>query len=282
MADKVTITTLKEMKYRDEKIAMLTAYDFGQAELLDDHGVEVLLIGDSLAMVVLGYENTLAVTVDDMLYHTKAVARGTKRALVVGDMPFLSYQVNAEEAMRNAGRFLQAGAEAVKIEGGVSQAATAARLVQVGIPVMGHIGLTPQSVNQLGGYKVRGKGLEEAKWLFEDAKALDEAGAFAIVLECVPMELARLITEEVSVPTIGIGAGPFCDGQVLVTHDLLGLFSGFTPKFSKQYAKLNAQAADAIAQYVGEVKAGTFPDREHSFTMDADLASELRKRLSSE
>lgn len=279
MTDKITVTRLKEMKKQGEKIAMLTAYDFGMAQLLDEQRVEVLLVGDSLAMVVLGYENTLAVGVDDMLYHTRAVARGSKRALVVGDMPFLSYQVSKEEALRNAGRFLKAGAEAVKIEGGEVQAETVSRLVEIGIPVMGHIGLTPQSVHQLGGYKVRGKVLDEAETLVRDAKALDEAGVFAVVLECVPLGVAQIVTAEVTVPTIGIGAGPYCDGQVLVTHDLLGLFQGFAPKFSKQYGRLAAHAATAVADYVSDVKKGEFPDEEHSFLIDPALSKELADRL---
>lgn len=274
---KITTAHLIQMKQKGEKISMLTAYDFLTAGLLDEAGVEVLLIGDSLAMVVLGYNNTLSVTMEDMLYHTRAVARGAKLALVVGDMPFMSYQIGLEDALSNAGRFLQAGAEAVKLEGGEEIAETVARLVQVGIPVMGHIGLQPQSVHQVGGFKVRGKTLEQAKKLITDAKVLEEAGVFSVVLECVPRELGRLITKEVSVPTIGIGAGPECDGQVLVTQDLLGLYKKLTPKFAKRYVNLSEALKEAVESYIKEVKTGRFPAEEHSFTMDKETVHQLEK-----
>lgn len=276
---KITTACLVQMKQKGEKISMLTAYDFLTAELLDQAGVEILLIGDSLAMVVLGYDNTLSVTMEDMLYHTRAVARGVKSALVVGDMPFMSYQISVEETLFNAGRFLQAGAEAVKLEGGEEVAETVARLVQVGIPVMGHIGLQPQSVHQVGGFKVRGKTFDQAKKLITDAKILEEAGVFSLVLECIPRELSRLVTEAVSVPTIGIGAGSECDGQVLVTQDMVGLYEKLAPKFVKQYAHLGEVLKKAVGSYIKEVKAGRFPTKEHSFTMDKETVRKLEKEV---
>jgi 3-methyl-2-oxobutanoate hydroxymethyltransferase len=255
------------MKEKKERITMLTAYDYLTAKILDECGVEILLVGDSLGMVVLGYENTLPVSFEDVLYHTKAVARGAKRAMVVADMPFLTYQVSREEALRNAGRYLkEGGAQGVKMEGGVEMAEMIEKVVKTGIPVMGHIGLTPQSVHQLGGFKVQGSDLEKAKKLIEDAKALNEAGVFSIVLECVPFQLAQKITEIVSVPTIGIGAGPHCDGQVLVIHDLLG-FSDRVPKFVKKYASFKGEMEKAVENYVAEVKEGKFPQREHSYSL---------------
>lgn len=268
---RITVNTLKEMKEKKERITMLTAYDYLTAKILDECGVEVLLVGDSLGMVVLGYENTLPVSFEDVLYHTKAVARGAKRAMVVADMPFLTYQVNREEALRNAGRYLkEGGAQGVKMEGGVEMAETIEKVVKTGIPVMGHIGLTPQSVHQLGGFKVQGSDLEKAKKLIEDAKALNEAGVFSIVLECVPFQLAQKITEIVSVPTIGIGAGPHCDGQVLVIHDLLG-FSDRVPKFVKKYASFKGEMEKAVENYVAEVKEGKFPQREHSYSLKEEV-----------
>jgi 3-methyl-2-oxobutanoate hydroxymethyltransferase len=268
---RITVNTLKEMKEKKERITMLTAYDYLTAKILDECGVEVLLVGDSLGMVVLGYENTLPVSFEDVLYHTKAVARGAKRAMVVADMPFLTYQVNREEALRNAGRYLkEGGAQGVKMEGGVEMAETIEKVVKTGIPVMGHIGLTPQSVHQLGGFKVQGSDLEKAKKLIEDAKALNEAGVFSIVLECVPFQLAQKITEIVSVPTIGIGAGPHCDGQVLVIHDLLG-FSDRVPKFVKKYASFKDEMEKAVENYVAEVKEGKFPQPEHSYSLKEEV-----------
>jgi len=266
MKEKITVTKLVEMKQKGEKITMLTAYDYLTAKLLDELGVDIILVGDSLGMVVLGYENTLAVTMDDMIHHTKAVARGVKSSLVVGDMPFMSYQVNADEALKNAGRFLQeAGAQAVKLEGGEEVADKVVKIVKAGIPVMGHLGLTPQSVHQMGGFKVQGKEDKQKKKLLKDAKILEEAGAFSIVLECVPKELATDITKAVSIPIIGIGAGCECDGQVLVTQDILGMYDKFVPKFVKQYVKLSGEMKKAVSDYISEVKSGKFPSKEHEF-----------------
>ena len=225
---RITINQIKEMKPKGEKIAMLTAYDYSTARIVDEAGIPLILVGDSLGMVVLGYESTIPVTMEDMLHHTKAVVRGTQKALVIGDMPFMTYQISVEEALRNAGRFMQeAGAQAVKLEGGVTVAEKVRRIVECGIPVMGHIGLTPQSINQLGGYKIQGKTPAAARKLLDDAIALEQAGAFAVVLETVPAPLAALVTQKVSIPTIGIGAGPDCDGQVQVINDMLGSFYGF-------------------------------------------------------
>ncbi|MDY6834462.1 MAG: 3-methyl-2-oxobutanoate hydroxymethyltransferase, partial [Chloroflexota bacterium] len=237
---RITIGELKDMKQQGKKIPMLTAYDYLTARLLDQTGIPLILVGDSLGMVVLGYESTIPVTMDEMIHHTKAVVRGTSKALIVGDMPFMTYHTDMSDALRNAARFIQqGGAQAVKLEGGQSVAETVRRIVSCGIPVMGHIGLTPQSIGQLGGYKVQGKTTEAARQLLKDAIALDEAGAFAVVLECVPAPLSQLITEKISIPTIGIGAGIGCDGQVQVISDLLGLFTDFVPKHAKQYVKLS-------------------------------------------
>ena len=264
--EKVTTQTIKRMKQDGKKITMLTAYDYSTAALLDQVGIDILLVGDSLGMVVLGYETTLPVTMEEMLHHTRAVARASKRAMVVGDMPFMSYQVSTEQALENAGRFLkEADAHAVKLEGGVEIVDTVKRLVDSGIPVMGHLGLTPQSIHQLGGYGVQGKEDEAAKKMIDDAIALEEAGIFSLVLECVPTALAKGITEQISVPTIGIGAGVYCDGQVLVTHDLLGIFEKFVPKFVKRYVELNKPIKEAVNRFIEEVKQGKFPGPEHSF-----------------
>ena len=263
---RVTTAKIRDMKKKGEKITMLTAYDYPAAVAMDSVGVDIFLVGDSLGMVVLGYDSTLPVTMEDMLHHTKAVARGTQQAMVIGDMPFMSYQVSAEEGVRNAGRFLQeAGAQAVKLEGGREVAEVTRRIAAAGIPVMAHIGLTPQSVHQLGGYKVQGKGDKAGQRLMEDAKILEEAGAFAIVIECVPKGLAKEITTSLDIPTIGIGAGVDCDGQVLVVHDMLGLFERFTPKFVKKYAKMNDHIREAVKTYCDEVRSGAFPDDVHSF-----------------
>jgi 3-methyl-2-oxobutanoate hydroxymethyltransferase len=276
---RITINKIKEMKQKGEKIAMLTAYDYTTAKIVDEAGIPLILVGDSLGMVVLGYESTIPVTMEEMLHHTKAVARGTKKAMVIGDMPFMSYHINTEDALRNAARFIQeGGAQAVKLEGGVNVAEKVRRIVSCGIPVMGHIGLTPQSIHQLGGFRVQGKTPEAAKKLLKDAQALEEAGAFAIVLETVPAQLATLITQSIGIPTIGIGAGAGCDGQVLVINDLLGSFTEFVPKHAKQYAKLSDIMSNAITQYYNEVKAGTFPTEEHSFSMDESILSELKNR----
>jgi 3-methyl-2-oxobutanoate hydroxymethyltransferase len=273
---RLDVHELRAMKRRGEKIAMLTAYDYPTAKLLDEAGVPVILVGDSLGMVVLGYDSTIPVTMEEMLHHTKAVVRGTERAVVVGDMPFMSYQAGVEDALRNAGRFLQeAGATAVKLEGGAHMAETVRRLVAIGIPVMGHLGLTPQSLHQLGGYKVQGKTPAAAVKLLNDAMALQEAGAFAIVLESIPAPLGKLVTEKLAVPTIGIGAGPHCDGQVQVIHDLLGLCVGIVPKHAKQYAHLSEEIRDAVARYMDEVKSGDFPTARESSSMDEAVLAEL-------
>ncbi len=261
-----TILDIKKMKMQGEKIAMLTAYDFAMASILDESDIDILLIGDSLGMVVLGYDSTLPVTMEDMLRHTQAVARGSNKALIVADMPFLSYQVSPETALANAGRFLkEADAQAVKLEGGREHAEIVHKMTYAGIPVMAHLGLTPQSVNQLGGYKVQGKNEDAAERMMKDAKILEEAGAFSLVLECVPEKLAADITGALSIPTIGIGAGAHCDGQVLVVNDMLGIYDRMTPKFVKKYANLNLEIKNAVKSYVKEVKTSAFPDEKHSF-----------------
>ncbi|HEU4341588.1 MAG TPA: 3-methyl-2-oxobutanoate hydroxymethyltransferase [Candidatus Binatia bacterium] len=266
MAEKITVPEIVQMKQRQEKITCLTAYDYSFARILDEAGVDILLVGDSVGCVFQGQPNTLAVTMDEMIYHTRAVVRGRKRALVVGDMPFLSFQVGKQQAIQNAGRFLQeAGAEAVKIEGGVAVQETIAALVELGIPVMGHVGLTPQSIHRFGGYKIRGKDKIQREAVLRDALAVEQAGAFAVVLEGVPMELAREITGRLKIPTIGIGAGVHCDGQVLVIHDMLGLFEDFTPKFVKRYAELKGQVAEAVKGFIADVREAKFPTDKHSF-----------------
>ena len=262
---KITTATIREMKLKGEKITMLTAYDYATALVLDNAGIDIILVGDSLGMVVLGYESTLPVTMNDMLHHTMAVARGTRRSLLIADMPFLSYQVSAEKALFNAGRFLQeAGAAGVKLEGGREVADLIAKITAIGIPVMAHLGLTPQSVHQFGGYKIQGKEDSAAHKIMEDAKMIEEAGAFSVVLECVPAPLAKRITQSLSIPTIGIGAGGDCDGQVLVINDMLGTFERFTPKFVKKYCNLNDQMKEGVKQYMEDVKSGKFPAEEHS------------------
>jgi len=264
--NKVTTSVVRDMKNKGEKITMLTAYDFSTAAIMDEAGIDMILIGDSLGMVVLGYDSTLPVTMEDIIHHTRAVSRAATRALVVGDMPFMSYQASTEEGIRNAGRIMkEGGAHAVKLEGGQEVAELTHKIATAGIPVMAHLGLTPQSVHQLGGYKVQGKDNETARRITEDAKILEEAGAFAIVLECVPAALARDITQSLAIPTIGIGAGVYCDGQVLVVNDMLGMFEKFTPKFVKKYATLNVNMKEAIGRYVTEVKESSFPGDEHSF-----------------
>jgi len=273
---RVTIGEIREMKQRGEKIPMLTAYDYATAKLVDEAGVPLILVGDSLGMVILGYESTIPVTMDEMIHHTKAVVRGTKHALVIGDMPFMTYHLSVEDALRNAARFIQeGGAQAVKLEGGEVVAEKVSRLVACGIPVQGHIGLTPQSVHQLGGYKVVGKTAEVAVRVLNDAKALEEAGAFSIVLECVPAPLSKLITERVAVPTIGIGAGKHCDGQVQVVSDILGLFTDFVPKHAKQYTRLNQAITTAVTDYIAEVKAGDFPTPKQSYEMDKTILAQI-------
>lgn len=273
---RITASQIKEMKRQGEKIAEITAYDYSMAKLVDAAGVPVILVGDSLGMVMLGYESTIPVTMDEMIHHTKAVVRGAKNALIIGDMPFMTYQISIDEAMRNAGRFIQeGGAQAVKLEGGETVAENVNRIVAAGIPVQGHIGLTPQSIHQLGGYKVQGKTAEVAARLLNDAKALEAAGVFSIVLECVPTPLAKLITERVSVPTIGIGAGPHCDGQVQVINDLLGLYTDFVPKHAKQYAKLHESISSSVSDYISEVKTGKFPTTKQSYEMDAAVLAQI-------
>lgn len=273
---KLTVPDIVAMKAAGEKISVLTAYDVSFARLIDAAEIEVVLVGDSLGMVVLGYNSTVPVTMEEMLHHARAVSRGVERALLVGDMPFMSYQSGEHEALVNGGRFLkEAGCDAVKVEGGVEICPVVRTLVRAGIPVMGHIGLTPQTAGQLGGYKVQGQDLASARRLLEAARALEAAGAFAVVLECVPLQLAEVITREISIPTIGIGAGAHCDGQVLVTHDLLGMFEKFVPSFVKAYANLAPQIREAVKTYRDQVKGGVYPDPEHSFTMKVEVAELL-------
>jgi 3-methyl-2-oxobutanoate hydroxymethyltransferase len=273
---KITTETIRRKKKNNEIITMLTAYDYPTAEILDEAGIDMLLVGDSLGMVVLGYDNTTEVTMEDMLHHVKAVTRGSKRSLIVADLPFLSYHIGINETVKNAGRLIQEGkANAVKLEGGKEVVPQVKAIVNAGIPVMGHIGLTPQSINQLGGYYVQGKSEEDAKKLIEDAKALEHAGAFSIVLECVPTELAKLITKELNIPTIGIGAGSDCDGQVLVTHDVLGLYSRMVPKFVKQYANIRESIVDATKEYIYEVKEKHFPSNEYVFHLQEEVISKI-------
>jgi len=261
-----TTADIKKMKSMGEKITMLTAYDYGMSSILDECNIDVILVGDSLGMVVLGYDTTLPVTMEEMLHHTKAVSRAAQSSLIVADMPFMSYQVSEQVAISNAGRFLkEAGAQAVKLEGGREFADVVRKITVSGIPVMAHLGLTPQSIHQFGGYKVQGKKEDAARKILEDAKILEEAGAFSVVLECIPEGLASEVTKSISIPTIGIGAGVHCDGQVLVINDLLGMYEKFTPKFVKKYANLNLEIKKAVKNYIGEVKQGNFPDSEHSF-----------------
>lgn len=269
-AKPVTVATLLDMKRKGLKIAMLTAYDFPTARIAEEAGVDVILVGDSVAMTKLGYESTLPVTMDEMLHHVKAVKRGLSRSLLVADMPYLSYELDAKEAARHAGRFLkEGGAHAVKLEGGLDVAPIVKELVKVNVPVFGHVGLTPQAVHRLGGYRVQGRRPEDAERIATEARVLEGAGCCAIVLECVPAELAREITRRVQIPTIGIGAGPHCDGQVLVSDDLLGLTEGGPTKFVKRYADLRGQAVKAFSDYCREVRDGEFPGPEHSFTSPA-------------
>ena len=274
---KNTITTFKEQKVKGDKITMLTAYDYSTAKLMDNAGINGILIGDSLGMTMLGYEDTLSVTMEDMIHHTACVARGAQNALVVADMPFMSYQVSVEEAVRNAGRLMKEGrAQAVKLEGGASVCKQIKAITEASIPVMAHLGLTPQSVNAFGGFKVQGKSLEAARTLIEDAKRVEEAGAFSVVLECVPAALAKIITETISIPTIGIGAGAGCDGQILVYQDMLGMYSDFTPKFVKKFANVGQVMTQAFSDYIKETKEGTFPTVEQSFKIDEEIIEKLK------
>ena len=273
---RVTANDIKAMKAKGEKIPVITAYDYPTARLADEAEFPIILVGDSLGMVVLGYDSTIPVTMDDMAHHTGAVARGANHALIVADMPFMSFQISSADALRNAGRLVQeGGAQSVKLEGGKSVAAAVRRIVGSGIPVMGHVGLTPQSVHRFGGYRVQGKAREQAVQLLRDAQALEEAGAYAVVLELIPAPLARVITQRLTIPTIGIGAGPHCDGQVQVLHDMLGLYPDFVPKHTKQYLRLSELISDALRRYVQEVREGAFPTEKESFDMDEALLSEL-------
>ncbi len=277
---KVTTRTFQQKKERNEPISMLTAYDYAAAQAMDRAGIDSILVGDSLGMVVLGYETTLPVTMEDMLRHCKAVARGALYPLLIGDMPFMSYQTTVADAVRNAGRFLQeASMDAVKLEGGRERLPAVEAILSAGIPVMGHLGLTPQSIHKLGGFRAQGKTSQAALRLLEDAEALQEAGCFAIVLEAIPQQLGRLVTERLEIPTIGIGAGPGCDGQVLVSHDLLGLFDRFTPSFVKQYAQLHTELSAAFSSYREDVSSGAFPGPEHSLSMPDDAWQSLLEEL---
>ncbi len=272
----VTVRDLAQMKTKGERIPMITAYDYITARLADAAEIPVVLVGDSLGMVMLGYDSTIPVTMEDMIHHTKAVARGAKKALLVADMPFMSYQIDQSQALTNAARLIQeGGARSVKLEGGEIVAETVHRIVECGIPVMGHIGLTPQSVNSFGGYRVQGRIAQEAAQLLKDAKALEDAGAYSVVLELVPAPLAQLISQRLTIPTIGIGAGPGCDGQVQVVHDMLGLFTDFVPKHAKQYANLAQVIQGAFTRYAEDVREGSFPTEKESFTMDEATLAEL-------
>ena len=276
MARRVTTKDIAGMKSRGEKIAMVTAYDYTSAKLADQADIPIVLVGDSLGMVVLGHDSTIPVTVDDILHHLKAVARGAQQSLIVGDLPFMSYQIDTSQALSNAARLCQeGGAQTVKLEGGESVAETVRRIVDCGIPVMGHIGLTPQSVNTFGGYRVRGKARDEAGQLIRDAVALEEAGAYSVVLELVPAPLSKVITERLSIPTIGIGAGPYCGGQVQVLHDMLGLYTDFVPRHTRQYARLAETIVDALRQYKSDVREGTFPTEKEISGMDESILDEL-------
>ena len=275
---RVTPDEIRQMKERGERIPMLTAYDYPMARILDEAGIPMLLVGDTLGMVVLGHDSTLPVTVDDIIRHTQAVVRGTKHALVIADMPFGSFQISAEDTMRHAIRIMrEAGPQAVKLEGGLRSASSVRALTEAGIPVMGHIGLTPQSVNAFGGFKMQGKTERAARALLADAAALEEAGAFAIVLELVPIELARLVTERVGVPTIGIGAGPNCDGEVQVLYDLLGLFTDFTPRHTRRYAEIGAAVREAVTAYASDVRTRAFPTAKQSSRLDPAVLEALRR-----
>ncbi|HUI32326.1 MAG: 3-methyl-2-oxobutanoate hydroxymethyltransferase [Dysgonamonadaceae bacterium] len=278
MNKKFTIKSFQEAKEKKQPISMLTSYDYSMAKILDESGVDSLLVGDSLGMVFQGNNSTISVTLNDMIYHAKAVNRGAKRALVVVDMPFMSYHVSVEEAVRNAGRLMkEGGAEAVKLEGGTEYAETIRQIVRAQIPVMGHIGMTPQSVHMFGGFTVQGKSLTQAQKILDDAKALEKAGVFAIVLECVPELLTKLISETVNIPIIGIGAGKYCDGQVLVVNDMLGMFSDFAPKFVKQFTHLSSHIEKAVKTYIDEMNSGSFPLQEHTFTIDEEVINKLTK-----
>jgi 3-methyl-2-oxobutanoate hydroxymethyltransferase len=279
---RVTTSDIRKMKNEGKRFVALTAYDAVTAKILDEVGIPLLLVGDSLGMVVLGYENTIPVTLADVLHHTRAVVRGSRRALVVADMPFMTYQRSTDQALENAGRCIQeGGAQAVKLEGGRTMASTIAQLVAVGIPVLGHIGLTPQSVYQLGGFKVQGKTFEAARRLVDDAEAVERAGAFAIVLECIPAEIARVMTERLTIPTVGIGAGPFCDAEIQVSSDILGWQPEFAPKHTRPYANLAEAASSAIRRFRDDVEARVFPTEKESSSVPDAVVAQLRKELAS-
>ena len=273
---KNTVTTFKDAKKQGKKLTMLTAYDYSTAKLFDEAGVDSMLVGDSLGMTMLGYDSTLPVTMEDMIHHTKAVVRGAKNALVVGDMPYMSYHLSVQQAVENAGRFIkEAGAQAVKLEGGAAFCPEIEAMTRASIPVVGHLGLTPQSINAFGGFKVQGKSEEAARKIIEDAQALEAAGAFAIVLECVPAKLAEIITAKVAVPTIGIGAGAGCDGQVLVYQDMLGMYDNFTPKFVRKFAEVGAMMKQGVQEYCAAVQDSSFPAAEHTFKIDDEVLEKL-------
>lgn len=273
---KNTVTTFQQSKEQGKKISMLTAYDYSTAKLMDESGINAILVGDSLGNVVLGYEDTISVTVEDMIHHGRAVARGAKNAMVVIDMPFMSYQTSVYDAVVNAGRLMKEGrANAVKLEGGTEVCEQIKAITNAGIPVMAHLGLTPQAINALGGYRVQGKSADDAQRLLDDAKAVERAGAFAVVLECVPAKLAELISKALTIPTIGIGAGAGCDGQVLVYQDMLGMYSDFTPKFVKKYADLSSVMKEAFKNYIDDLNNGSFPQQEHTYKIDDDIIEKL-------
>ncbi len=279
-AKKLLISDLWKMKEEGRQITMITAYSYPQALIVDQAGIDVILVGDSLGMVELGYRDTIPVTMEEMLLHTKPVVRAARRAHVVGDLPFMSYNISVEQAVTNSGvLYKDGGADSVKLEGGQEMAGTVAAIVRAGIPVFGHVGLTPQTAALLGGFKVQGKSIDQARKVFDDAVALQEAGAFALILEAIPRELAALITERVKIPTVGIGAGPECDGQVLVLHDMVGLFRRFTPKFVKVYTDLYTPQLEAVKSFIGDVQGRRFPAGEHSFSMKKETAEELRRSL---
>jgi len=277
---KLLIADLWKMKEEGRKITMITAYSYPQALIVDQAGIDVILVGDSLGMVELGYRDTIPVTMEEMLLHTKPVVRAARRAHVVGDLPFMSYNISVEQAVTNSGLlYKDGGADSIKLEGGQEMAGTVAAIVRAGIPVFGHVGLTPQTAALLGGFKVQGKSIDQARKVFDDAVALEEAGAFALILEAIPLELAALITERVKIPTVGIGAGPACDGQVLVLHDMVGLFRRFTPKFVKVYADLYTPQLEAVKSFIGDVQGERFPAAEHSFSMKKEIVAELRRAV---
>ncbi len=278
MNDRFTVTDFQKCKKDGKKITMLTAYDYPTAKIMDEAGVDAILVGDSLGMVVLGYEDTTRVTMEDMVHHIKAVVRGTKKAMVVGDMPFLSYHKGIYESVSNAGRLLnEAGCKAVKLEGGEEVIEDVKAIIRAGIPVMGHLGYTPQSVNVFGGHKAQGKTIETAKKIYKDALLLQEAGAFAVVLECVPHKVAKFISQKLSIPTIGIGSGAMCDGQVLVVHDIIGMFRDFTPKHTKRYEDVGTALENSVKSYINDVVGGVFPTEKNSFTADDEVIEALEK-----